>query len=97
MCLATMGDPLEHATGLEKKELLAKVAGNCDPFDIEGITRGPGTRSQPNEVCSAFDSRIVGCYCHPEAMFAYYMWLHKGFPKRCACGHWYVLVHKAPI
>ncbi|KAJ8971153.1 hypothetical protein NQ314_000851 [Rhamnusium bicolor] len=41
----TMGDPLEHATGLEKRELLAKVAGNDNPFDLKVIKRGPGTRS----------------------------------------------------
>ncbi|KAJ8977968.1 hypothetical protein NQ317_008160 [Molorchus minor] len=52
----TMGDPLEHATGLEKRELLAKASGNENPFDLKVIKRGPGSKVQPNEIPSAFDS-----------------------------------------
>lgn len=92
-----MGDPLEHATGLEKRELLAKVAGNDNPFDLKVIKRGPGTKLQPNEIPSAFDSRIVGCICEEEATSINWMWLHKGEPKRCECGYWFNLVHKAPV
>lgn len=58
-----MADPLEHATGLEKRELLAIQSGNTDPFDTNISKRGPGTKEQPNVVQSAFDSRIVGCIC----------------------------------
>lgn len=29
-----MPDPIDHATGLEKKELLAALAGNDDPVSI---------------------------------------------------------------
>lgn len=67
-----MADPLEHATGLEKKELLAMQSGNNDPFDTNIQKRGPGTKEQPNVVHSAFDSRIVGCICtysHPADKF----------------------------
>lgn len=92
-----MGDPLEHATGLEKRELLAKVAGKEDPFEMRAIKKGPGTKSQPNEIPSAFDARLVGCICEEEATAINWMWLHKGQPKRCECGHWFNLVHKAPL
>ena len=34
-----MPDPLEHATGLEKYELLAKQAGNEDPFFLKAVQR----------------------------------------------------------
>lgn len=34
-----MPDPLEHATGLEKYELLAKEAGNEDPFFLKAVQR----------------------------------------------------------
>ncbi|KAJ8938048.1 hypothetical protein NQ318_013956 [Aromia moschata] len=93
----TMGDPLEHATGLEKRELLAKVAGNDDPFDLKVIKRCAGTKTQPNEIPSAFDSRLVGCICEEDATSINWMWLHKGEPKRCECGYWFNLVHKAPV
>lgn len=97
LILATMGDPLEHATGLEKRELLAKVAGNENPFDMKVIKRGAGTKAQPNEIPSAFDARIVGCICEEDATSVNWMWLHKGQPRRCDCGHWFSLVHKAPL
>ena len=35
-----MPDGVEHATGLEKYELLAKQAGNLDPFFLKAIARG---------------------------------------------------------
>ncbi|KAJ8982138.1 hypothetical protein NQ317_002865 [Molorchus minor] len=93
----TMGDPLEHATGLEKRELLAKMGGNDNPFDQKVFKRGAGTRACPNEIPSAFDSRLVGCICDEEASSIMWMWLHKGEPRRCECGHWFSLVHKAPV
>lgn len=58
-----MNDPVEHATGLEKRELLAMKAGNENPFDMKVFKRGPGTKEQPNLIPSAFDARLVGCVC----------------------------------
>lgn len=60
---AVMNDPTEHATGLEKRELLAMKAGNDNPFDMKVFKRGPGTKEQPNLIPSAFDARLVGCVC----------------------------------
>lgn len=56
-------DPVDHATGLEKKELLAKLAGNDDPYHMKAIKRGVGTKEKPTLIPSAFDARIVGCIC----------------------------------
>ncbi|XP_053695015.1 cytochrome c oxidase subunit 5B, mitochondrial-like [Sabethes cyaneus] len=92
-----MSDPIEHATGLEKRELLAKQAGNSDPFDMRVFKRGPGTKDQPNQIPSAFESRLVGCICEEDQTYVQWMWLHQGQPKRCECGHWFKLVEKAPI
>ncbi|XP_015524587.1 cytochrome c oxidase subunit 5B, mitochondrial [Neodiprion pinetum] len=92
-----MADPLDHATGLEKKELLARAAGNDDPFDMKVIKRGPGTKDCPNEVPSAFDSRLVGCICEEDATSINWMWLHQGSPRRCECGHWFKLIEKTPL
>lgn len=58
-----MNDPLEHATGIEKRELLAKAAGNDDPFDMHVIKRAEGNKDSPTLIPSAFDARIVGCIC----------------------------------
>lgn len=58
-----MNDPIEHATGIEKRELLAKAAGNENPFDMKVFKRGPGTKDSPNLIPSAFDARLVGCIC----------------------------------
>lgn len=93
----SMGDPIEHATGLEKREMLAKMSGNENPFDIKVIKRGCGTKETPNEIPSAFDARLIGCICEEESTSISWMWLHKGEPKRCECGHWFCLVHKAPL
>lgn len=58
-----MNDPIEHATGIEKRELLAKAAGNDDPFDMRVIKRVEGGKDSPTLIPSAFDARIVGCIC----------------------------------
>lgn len=33
-------DTLDHVTGIEKRELLAHMAGDCDPFRIMAIKKG---------------------------------------------------------
>ncbi|KPJ07751.1 Cytochrome c oxidase subunit 5B, mitochondrial [Papilio machaon] len=53
-----MSDPMEHATGLEKKELLALQAGNDDPFNMKMLKKAAGTREDPTLVPSCFDARI---------------------------------------
>lgn len=58
-----MPDPIDHATGLEKKELLAALAGNDDPYHMKAIKRGVGTKEKPTLIPSAFDARILGCIC----------------------------------
>merc|ERR1712018_509217 len=52
-----MQEPLDHATGVEKWELLAKQQGNDDPFLMKMRTRGKGTKADPN-VVDSFDSYI---------------------------------------
>jgi len=85
-------DIMDHATGLEKRELLAIAAGNKDPFGMDALKRGPGTKDQPNLVPSMEDKRMIGCICEEDSTSIIYMWLHKGDPKRCECGHWFKLV-----
>ncbi|KAI9585182.1 hypothetical protein GQX74_001029 [Glossina fuscipes] len=79
-----MAHPLEHATGLEKKEMLAFLSGKCDPYHTDVIKRGSGTAENPTLIPSAFNGRN-------DNRFVNYMWLEKGCPKRCECGYWFKL------
>jgi len=85
-------DDIDHATGLEKRELDAIAAGNKDPFDLEAYKRGPGTKASPNLIPSVLEKRMIGCICEEDSTCINYMWLHKGEPKRCECGHWFKLI-----
>lgn len=88
---------IEHATGLERKELLARAAGNDDPFGMKVLKRGAGTKDSPNLVPSVLDKRIIGCICEEDSTSINWMWVHKDDPKRCACGHWFKLVEAKPL
>ncbi|XP_067614144.1 cytochrome c oxidase subunit 5B, mitochondrial-like isoform X2 [Eurosta solidaginis] len=92
-----MNDPLEHATGIERREVLAKATGNDNPFDIKVFKRGAGTKENPNLIPSAFDARIVGCICEEDQTYVQWMWLQKSTLKRSECGHWFTLVEKAAV
>ncbi|EDW76189.1 uncharacterized protein Dwil_GK15324 [Drosophila willistoni] len=94
---AEMADPLEHATGIEKRELLLKAAGCADPWAMrKPLRRGSGRENDPTVIPSAFDGRLVGCICLGDR-FAKWMWLEKGAPKRCECGHFFVLKNVPPV
>ena len=84
---------LEIATGNERKELEAILAGNPDPFNMHTVNKGaPGTRESPTLVPSMFDERIVGCICDEESTSVAWMVLRKGPAQRCHCGNFYQLV-----
>ncbi|XP_062558056.1 cytochrome c oxidase subunit 5B, mitochondrial-like [Armigeres subalbatus] len=87
--------PIEHATGLEKRELLARQAGNNDPFDMRVFKCGPGTKEGPNMIPSVFESRLsrqYGSVCEKNQTYIQGC----GCTKRCDCGHWFKLIEKAP-
>ncbi|CAI6353975.1 unnamed protein product [Macrosiphum euphorbiae] len=90
-------DPLDLATGIEKKEMLLRLAGNDDPYNLKAIKRGVGTCDKPTLVPSAFEARIIGCVCEEDASHVKWMWLYSGEPKRCYCGHWYKLEFKEAL
>ncbi|KAJ8709174.1 hypothetical protein PYW07_009000 [Mythimna separata] len=92
-----MHDPLDHVTGIEKRELLAHLAGDCDPFRIMAIKKGPGTRERPNLIPSAFCQRLLACRCCIHDNHLEYMWLHMGCLTRCGCGYWFLLCPVAPL
>merc|ERR1712110_477216 len=86
-----MNDPIDHATGLEKYELLAEQAGNDDPFFMKSQERGPGTKEDPNIIDAMDVFRMIGCVCHSDDTNVKWMWLYKDQPKRCQCGYWFKL------
>jgi len=88
----TYADPIEHATGEEKKMLLLEEKGITDPYYLNTLKRGPGTKDNPNIVPSFEPKRLVGCICEEDATSINWMWVHKGDPRRCDCGYWFKTV-----
>ncbi|KAH8306748.1 hypothetical protein KR044_012099 [Drosophila immigrans] len=90
-------DDMELATGIFKRELQLREAGCNDPWAMaRPLKRGPGREKDPTVIPSVFDGRMVGCLCLGDRA-PKWMWLEKGAPKRCECGHYYVLKKAEPI
>ena len=53
-------DEIEHATGLERKELESKLLHGKDPFHEAWLDAPFGTETNPVEVTSEYEERIVG-------------------------------------
>ena len=94
---SALNDPIEHATGIEKFELMAKKAGNDDPFFLKARSRGKGTKEEPNIVDAMDSYRMVGCVCNEEDTNIKWFWIFEGKPKRCECGYWYKLNVHEPV
>ncbi|KAL5016946.1 hypothetical protein ScPMuIL_006535 [Solemya velum] len=88
----SMPDTLGHSVGPERYELLSKLSGIEDPFELNVKKRAKGTFDDPTLIPSITDIRRVGCICEEDAISINYMMLHKGEPKRCECGYWFKLV-----
>ena len=89
-------DPIEHAAGREKKMLIARLAGD-DRYEPKVYYRAErSTKDSPNLVPAHAPDRIVGCLCEPDSGHVNFMWVRKGNPKRCECGHWFLAVDAEP-
>ena len=64
-----------------------------DPFLLKAVKRHASTKNNPNLVPSYYDCRVIGCVCEEDSYAITWMWLFKGEPKRCQCGHWFKLEH----
>lgn len=93
----TIPTDMEQATGLERKEVEALVAGVDDPFNMKVQTGPPGTKDKPRLVPSMYEERIVGCICEEDQSYINWMVLKAGTTQRCDCGHWFQLVKANPI
>jgi len=61
-------NPVEqHATDIEKYELMQKQKGNNDHFFLKGTTRGKGTKEESNIVNAIDVYKMVGCVCNDES------------------------------
>jgi len=88
-----MPDELGHAVGPHRWEILAKLAGNDDPYDFKHHKMGScGTKENPNLVPSSAEKRLVGCVCEEDSVSFKWMELYKGEQRRCGCGYWFKLV-----
>ncbi|EDO37383.1 predicted protein, partial [Nematostella vectensis] len=87
----------EQATGLEKAEYDALVAGYEDPFRLKMANGPPGTKDNPTIVPSGYEERIVGCVCEEDATMIRWMLLKAGPPQRCDCGNYFQLKDAVPV
>jgi len=87
-----MPDTLGHSVGPERWELLARLAGNEDPFEMNIKKRAKGTQQDPTLIPSMYEKRLIGCVCEEDSISIHWMFLFKGEAKRCHCGNWYKLV-----
>ncbi|CAH1775372.1 unnamed protein product [Owenia fusiformis] len=92
----SMADTLGQSVGAERYEQLMRLAGNEDPFEMNVMQMGKGTKSEPTAIPSLYEKRLVGCICEEDAVSINWMHLHKGEPKRCECGYWFKLEAKKP-
>uniref|UniRef100_A0A914UQT3 Cytochrome c oxidase subunit 5B, mitochondrial n=1 Tax=Plectus sambesii TaxID=2011161 RepID=A0A914UQT3_9BILA len=89
-------DPLEAATGSEKKMMLARLAGD-DRYEPKIFYRGENTsKDNPNLIPSHYRDRLIACTCEPDAHYLNLMWIRKGTPSRCECGHWFKVIDADP-
>ncbi|XP_064383325.1 cytochrome c oxidase subunit 5B, mitochondrial-like [Halichondria panicea] len=92
----TIPTDYDQATGIEKKEIDARVAGHEDPFSMKVHSIPWGTKIQPTIVPSMCNERLVGCICQEEATNVEWLQLKSGPPQRCECGHWFQLIQGNP-
>ncbi|XP_017033874.1 cytochrome c oxidase subunit 5B, mitochondrial [Drosophila kikkawai] len=88
----------ELATGIQKREMDLVKQGCDDPWGFRRIIkRGTGRENDPTVIPSAFDARLVGCLCLDDRQ-PKWMWIEKDEgPKRCECGHFFVLKNVPPV
>lgn len=91
-----MPDLMGQAVGEQRWELLARLAGNEDPFELNVKKRASGTFNDPTLIPSMYEKRLIGCICEEDSVSINWMFLYKGEPKRCQCGNWFKLVELDP-
>ncbi|CAF0848745.1 unnamed protein product [Didymodactylos carnosus] len=76
-------------------EYAMKFKGYDDPWGMMPVKRlANSSPENANLVPSAFDKRLIGCVCNEDVYHIKWMYVHKGEPKRCYCGHWFKVVER---
>ena len=91
---------MKQANNLEKWEMLAKEAGNDNPFATYNIKPDAATGISPSlpiMVPSMEDSRMVGCCCQNDYEEVVWFELKKGGIQRCDCGYYFKLIDYDPL
>jgi len=97
----TFNDPIEHATGPDKYELMQAQAGNDNPFDTYVIKPDAATglkATLPILIPSLNESRMVGCCCEND--YSEIVWFNleaKSGVQRCDCGYHFKLFKHDPL
>ncbi|CAK0787891.1 hypothetical protein CVIRNUC_011113 [Coccomyxa viridis] len=73
---------LEHATGLERQELEAKLTTGKDMFHEDWLDAPFGTEDKPVEVTSSFSERIVGVPDPYDDSIVWWGNIHEGDPPK---------------
>ncbi|KAF6035904.1 COX5B [Bugula neritina] len=82
----------EEAENVERWELLQKVKGLDNPFEMNTLTVPAGTQAKPTLVPTIYKERTMGCICKPDSLVIKWMRLELGETQQCDCGHWFKLV-----
>lgn len=72
---------IEHATGVEREELLAKAAGR-DMWHEDWLDAPWGTAAAPVEVTSVFSERVVGVPDPADDSIVWWGTVREGEPPR---------------
>ncbi|CAL5224756.1 g7493 [Coccomyxa viridis] len=73
---------MEHATGLERQELEAKLTSGKDIFHEDWLDAPFGTEDKPVEVTSSFSERIVGVPDPYDDSIVWWGNIHEGDPPK---------------
>jgi len=83
------------ALNKRRYEYAMKYKGYDDPWDMMPVKRIPNSSPEnANLLPSAHDKRLIGCICNEDVFHIKWMFVHKGEPKRCYCGHWFKIVER---
>ena len=64
--------------------MLAKQAGNDDPFFLKAVQRSKGTKDSPTIIHAMDNYRMVGCVCNEEDTNIKWTWLCEVGYRNCS-------------
>ncbi|XP_045160642.1 cytochrome c oxidase subunit 5B, mitochondrial-like [Mercenaria mercenaria] len=86
---------LGYLTGLHRAEMLERLKGVKDPFDLgvhQRLEESQGSLENPIVVPTTSGERLVGCVCEEDSTDVRWMNIYSGLKRQCNCGHWFQCV-----